>query len=146
MYYVIFTKASEAWSELSEAEKSFYEEKRLKAKDIWEQKKQEYQDYINSLTESERQEVLKAESKKSSKRNPSKDPSKPKKEAVNPYHLFFIEQCSAGLYKGQKGPEISKKVAEMWKNLTEEEKHNYKEKFNDLIKKYRADLEEWKSK
>jgi hypothetical protein len=93
--------------------------------------------------------VRKSKKDKDSK-NPAKkekDPNAPKKPTMGGYGQFMVqkrEEIKAMLPKDHKVTDISKKVAELFKALSEEEKKKYDEMFKKAVEEYNKEMEAYK--
>uniref|UniRef100_A0A6B2LIQ4 HMG box domain-containing protein n=1 Tax=Arcella intermedia TaxID=1963864 RepID=A0A6B2LIQ4_9EUKA len=139
---------SKSWKTLSEEEKKRYNDLHDKDK---ERHRQEMKTYVkpDSSNDSESSDDSSSKKKKKPKKKRAKkekDPNAPK-PAANAYMLFQKERRAE--IKSQNPnlkavTEIAKKLGEMWRGMTEEEKKKYTKQAEQDKERFKKETEEYK--
>lgn len=122
-------------------------------KEEWMQECANYEGFLDSLSEVERNRIkvkellLNASSKekKQMSRSIADDiATKMPKRPGSAFQLFFNQELDHGSFEGLKGPALFQAASQKWKSLQDDEKRQYKILRKDLLKQYAEDLEVWK--
>lgn len=125
------------WKALSDVVKAPFEKKAAA-------EKIKYDSALQAFTD---QGGVRKRSTKGKGEKKEKDPNKPKKPAGGAYGVFLAEKresVKASLPAGHKITDVTKKVGEMWKTISESEKAKYEKVFAEKNAAWKAAMEEYK--
>merc|ERR1719188_1833758 len=133
---------SKAWKEISESEKAKYEETAKTKRESYNKLFNAYKQTTNYAIHQKALKEHKVTSVKKTKFR--KDENAPKKP-LSAYFLWMADNREGLVNQGLAHKEILKKLGEMWKTVTDEQKKPYQDKAATAKKTYEVELAKYKN-